>query len=224
MQGKITEMIKNFNYNRVNNCYYGKCHEALIGEWINWWLENGEKSHERRIINPAVQAYYNGRKYYGDLLFFEKNNKSKSYKAVGVAEIENPKSKYLSKLLSKLKSLNAYIYAKGVNNQKKFPDLEFVLLSAIQVVDEEGFITNSHLALYEKLRKKIIEYSKSKESEGVYWIFYQMKLKKHPEFTDDSFDIDYVEDVETFWYYYSFEDKPNYLIAKNGKIIRKDFD
>ncbi len=113
LQGKITKMIKDFdlNYNRVTKCYYGKCHEALIGEWINWWLENSEKSHKRRIINPAMQASYYG-KYYGDLLFCERDNRSKSYKCVGVAEIENTMKHYLSKL----KSLNAYIFAEGANN------------------------------------------------------------------------------------------------------------
>ncbi len=94
-----------------------------------------------------------------------------------------------------------------------------MLLSTRQEVDEEGYTTEPHFSVFEKLRNKIIEYSK--KSKDVYWIYYQMKLKRHSdEFPDEPFDIDYVEDVDRFWYYYSFEDKSDYLIARNGKIIR----
>lgn len=205
----ITKAIEKFDYNKVTNCYYGKCHEALNGEWINWWLGKTKKSHKRRIINPAIQASYYGN-YTADILFCERDNRSKSFKALGVAEVENNPNKYLYKL----KSLNAYIFAKGKNFEEKFPDLEFVLLSTRQQTDKEGYITDSHFKLYEAIKEKIIEYS---EKSDVYWIYYQMKLKSHPdESPDETFDIDYVKDVEKFWYKYSFEEKPDYLIVRKG--------
>ena len=207
MQG-ITKMIDEFDYEKVTNCYYGKCHDALIGEWINWWLVNTKKSNERRIINPAIRASYYGN-YFADVLFFERNNESKSYKAIGVAEIENNLSKYLSKL----KSLNAYIFAKEINSNKKFPDLKFVLLSTILKTDEEGNATDLHYDAYEELKHKIKHYSK--KSKDIYWIYYQMKLKKYAD-PDEKFDVD-----DRFWYSHSFADKPDYFIAKNGKTIKE---
>ncbi len=213
MQG-IKKAIDKFDYNNVTKSYYGKCHEALIGEWVNWWLRKTKKSSERRIINPAIQASYYGN-YTADILFCERDNRSKSYKALGVAEVENEPNKYLYKL----KSLNAYIFSKGKKREQKFPDLEFVLLSTRQKIDKEGNITNFHFNLYEAIKEQIINYS---EKSDVYWIYYQMKLKSHPyESPDETFDIDYLRDAEKFWYAYSFEDKPDYLIVRKGKLIKE---
>ncbi|MCZ7403644.1 MAG: hypothetical protein O8C67_01750, partial [Candidatus Methanoperedens sp.] len=84
----IKKLFDEFDYKKVTKCFYGKCHEALIGEWINWWLENTKGNRKRRIINPAMQANYYGN-FSADLLFCERDNRSKSYKAIGVAEVEN---------------------------------------------------------------------------------------------------------------------------------------
>ncbi len=208
----IKKIFDKFNYNKVCNCYYGKCHDALIGEWINWWLVRTKKSNYRRIINPAIKAS----NYTADILFFERDNRSKSYKALGVAEVENNAKEYLNKL----KHLNAYIFAKGKNYEKKFPDLKFVLLSTRQQTDKEGYITPLHDTLYENIKEKIIKYSE--KSPDVYWIYYQMKFKSHPDSSpDETFDIDYVKDVEKFWYTYSFDDQPDYLIVRNGEKIKE---
>lgn len=214
MQG-IKTAFETFDYNRVKNCYYGKCHEALNGEWINWWLGKPKKSYERRIINPAIQANFRGKKYIADILFCERDNRSKSYKALGVAEVENNHYNYLNKL----DSLNAYIFTKGKNSEIKFPDLEFVLLSTRQQTDKQGYSTDLHYELYEDIKEKIIGIS---EKSDVYWIYYLMKFKSHPdESPDETFDIDYVKDAEKFWYKYSFEEKPDYLIVRKGKLIKE---
>lgn len=212
----ITKDIEKFDYKKVKKCYYGKCHDALNGEWINWWLVKTKNSHERRIINPAIQAVYNGKKCIADILFCERDDRSKSYKVLGVAEVENNHHKYLDKL----KSLNAYIFAKGAKKKmEKFPDLKFVLLSTRLKTDKDGYATDLHFELYEDIKEKIIKYSLKSE---VYWIYYQMKLKPHPDDSpDEMFDVDYLKNYDKFWYSHSFEDKPDYLIVRNGKIIKE---
>lgn len=214
MQG-ITKYIEKFDYNRVTHCYYHtKCHDALIGEWIHWWLVKTKKAHKRRIINPAIQASYYGN-YTADILFCERDDRSKSYKALGVAEIENNPHKYLTKL----KSLKAYISAKGKNHERKFPDLKFVLLSTRQTADKEGYTTDSHFKLYKQIKEKVIRYSQESD---VYWIYYQLKTQRNPdESPDETFNIDYVKDAEKFWYNYSFKGKPDYLIARRGNLIKE---
>ena len=45
----------------------GRCHEALIGEFINWWLKDNFTSN--MICNPARASKGGYRRYVADILF-----------------------------------------------------------------------------------------------------------------------------------------------------------
>lgn len=110
----------------------GRCHDALVGEWINWWLGQNVES---MICNPARSSKSGSSRYVADLLFLEKFGRSFHYRVTGVAEIENIESK----ISEKMKTLQSYeSYTKRGHNV--YPDLEFAILCYTQNVPNDELV------------------------------------------------------------------------------------
>ncbi|MBI5798236.1 hypothetical protein HZA98_05030 [Candidatus Woesearchaeota archaeon] len=117
---------------------WGKCHEALIGLWIDWWFSLKEK----RLVNNGGRKIKDSKGNYRTAdIFLCKLKNGRKYAIEGIAEVENTKPKWYEKL----KTLEEYTKVK-VGKNLKFPSLEFILLSI--VYDENP---NSSKKLYNKL-------------------------------------------------------------------------
>lgn len=114
--------LKKLNYSRLP-FMWGKCHEALIGLWIDWWFSLNKK---RLVNNCGRKIKDNNEKYRTADIFLCKLKKGKKYGVEGIAEVENTKSKWYEKL----KTLEEYTKVK-VRKNSKFPSLKFILLSIV---------------------------------------------------------------------------------------------
>lgn len=221
----IQTTIQKFKYEQLNNYIYGGAHEALIGEWIRWWITDsikGEKGIVHSVINPAMQARFWSKPYYADVLFaehIEKNDKGKDidgverdfFRIVGVAEIENDNR--LNTLKHKINSLYAYEKCKDKKHRLKFPDLKFDLLCTYYF--EEDDTKKDEI-------KKIKDYIKQKSKNSkIKWVYY---ILKKAEIDDDYFFkvTGYARDPsrKSFYYSGSFLGKPIYYIFQRGKQLR----
>lgn len=138
--------LKKLNYSRLP-FLWGKCHEALIGIWIDWWFSLNKK---RLVNNCGRKIKDNQGNYRTADIFLCKLKKRRKYGIEGIAEVENTKSKWYEKL----KTLEEHAKVK-VKNHKKFPSLKFILLSI--VYDENP---NSSKKLYNKLIEEAKNVSK----------------------------------------------------------------
>lgn len=140
---KIKDMFQRFKYNRLRNHVGGlNPHNAVIGEWIRWWVEDSQEpsdNRDRMVIEPP--PYVQRRQ--ADILFLEKDPRSPKayprYLVKGVAEIENKKEK----LVDKIDTLRKYERATeeiewedsdgstGTATEQQYPDLKFGLLCSI---------------------------------------------------------------------------------------------
>ena len=48
-QNSVLESLKKYDFQRILRMK-GRCHDALIGEWVNWWLS---QDIDAMICNPA---------------------------------------------------------------------------------------------------------------------------------------------------------------------------
>lgn len=139
-------MIKDFKklpYKRLPYMW-GRCHEALIGFWIDWWFSlNGKKL----INNPGRKIQDHNSRWRTADIFFCKHKLNEIYNVVGIAEVENNRSKWLEKL----ETLKAYIDTK-VEKNKKFPSLDFVLLSVIYDEKPKKITAKSYDAVINKAK------------------------------------------------------------------------
>jgi len=223
---EIKTAIKNFDYKRLNKSVYGGAHDAIIGEWINWWVKyclNDKKGIIHSIINPAMQASFRGKPYFADILFVEHSEKidigkdsdgvtRQFYRVVGVAEIENDNS--LEKLKHKVNSLSAYENCRDKKRRIKFPDLEFGILCTYYL-DEDLKERRYEI-------RRIKEYMKQKSKfSNMQWVLYILKKQK---LDDDYFFrvTGYARDPSSKSFYYgeSFLGKPKYYIFWRGRQLR----
>lgn len=209
----IIQMVEKFNVKRLRETIYGyRPHNAIIGEWVRWWLRDsrlGEKR-KRRIIDPAVGITYRKKRAHADLLFAEQARKdSEFFKILGVAEIENNSSKFLKKL----RNLSFYEQTNKDREDRKFPDLKFSVLCCRirKPVNRENV---KDVDLVEKLVKESKMYSRKSE---IYWILYLLEYTRADE--DYSFRVrDYAKGYPRFWYNSSFFGSEFY-IHKDGKLL-----
>lgn len=214
----IDKMIGNFKIKRLCNTIFGfKPHDAIIGEWIKWWLDDssvGTKK-KRRIINPAIGMEKYGKKLtFADILFAEETQTGFGYfKIVGVAEVENSERFFLRKL----KNLSYYEQIGVRKDARKFPDLQFALLCVrASARYQDGNIILSNDDLIKNLKRRMRQYSRKSR---MCWVLYLLRFMKHE---DDSYMFDvrnYVPDFERFWYNYTFCGS-EYFIYYKGKLKR----
>ncbi len=211
----ITKMIERFNYKKLDHCFYGKAHNSLIGEWVNWWLIDsrlGDKS-KRSIIDPAF-ATSNSEKKFADLMFAEFDEDNQYFKILGIAEVENNPKKYIEKI----DSLSAYESVKSSDGALRFPDLEFAILATRWELI--GRLRDKDRALWDSIENRILELSKKS---NLIWIFYMLKLVKTK--SDYLFNVPKYEGFPKFNYYFPFVGTPNYVIIKKGEVTKyKVFD
>ena len=179
----------------------GKCHDALIGEWVNWWLE---RKIDGMIFNPARGSKSGSRRYVADLMFLERFKGSEYFEVKGIAEIENNEEK----LSEKTNSLVSYEnYSK--QGCKVYPDLEFAILCYRLDIPND--------ALAQGIYNRIVEKS---ESSDLLWIVCEIarSLNKDgkPQYLIHM--PGHVKGADSFWYYRNFSSVIFYCI-KNGKQI-----
>lgn len=186
----LEDVLKQFTYDRLSRIR-GEAHDAIVGEWIRWWLEVDPQNH--LAINPAkyVDAE-DGKSYSADILFCRKDAEElELQEIVGVGEIENKRKKWFEKL----ESLKAYALS------MKYPSLRFTLL-CVRIYsrkDEELFTQ-----LLERMKKLSMLIPKTD------WILCSLREASGKE------DIDLVavgDDV----YWHRFISGRSWIIIKNGK-------
>jgi hypothetical protein len=181
----------------------GSCHDALIGEWINWWLSQGI---DGRICNPARQSKSGSRRYIADLLFLEQFKGFDYYEVKGVAEVENDERRFMDKI----KSLMSYenYFKKG---SKVYPNLEFgVFCYTLHLPNEE---------LAGKIYEKLVDVS---NGSSLLWIACEVgkSLREKGDVNDSIFMPNYVRGAECFFYYRRFSSVVLYSI-KSGKQVQE---
>jgi len=209
----VIDMIENFKIKRFCNTVFGwNPHDAIIGEWIRWWLVDSKlgERRKRRVINSAIAIRFGGKTVISDLLFAEQARiNSDLYKILGVAEVENSQKGFLRKL----KNLSLYEESGKKEEERKFPDLKFALLCIKVSVSKDSTFRN--IDLIKELNSKMQEFSKNS---GMYWILYMLKFTWIEE--DSPFRVrNYVRGYDEFWYSYSFYGSDFYVYY--GGEIRK---
>lgn len=152
-QNLVLESLKRNNFLGATRIikFKGRCHDALIGEWINWWLE---RSDDGMICNPARGSRSGSRRYVADLLFLERFEGFECYEVRGIGEVENSRRKFMHKIDS-LASYEKYT-RQGSN---VYPNLEFAILC--YTLD----IPNDELA--QSIYDRVLQVS---ENSGLLWI------------------------------------------------------
>ena len=223
---EIQKEIKKFDYKRLTKCVYGRAHDAIIGEWINWWTNycpRNKKTIVHSVINPAIRARFRGKGYCADILFGEHSKKTdrgkdidgverEFFRIVGVAEIENDNS--LKRLKHKVNSLYAYEKCRDKRHRTKFPDLEFGVLCTHYF--DRDFEEKRHEI------RKVKNYIKQKSDDSeMQWVLY---LLRKSEIDDDYyFKVSgYARDPsrKSFYYDKTFFGKPLYCIFQRGSQLR----
>jgi hypothetical protein len=183
----------------------GSCHDALIGEWINWWLN---QDIDGMICNPARGSKLGTRRCIAYLLFLEQFKGFDYYEVKGVAEIENNEKK----VMDKVKSLASYEnYVK--RGSKVYPNLEFAILCyTLNLPNDE---------LAEKIYNRILEVS---EDSSLLWIACEVgnSLRSDKEADYSICMPNYAKGADYFSYCRNFSSVVFYGI-KNGKQIEDIF-
>ena len=222
---EIRKEIEKFAYKRLNHIY-GRAHDAIVGEWIKWWITEclkGRKGTIHSVINPAMRARFWGNTYFADILFAQHSEKidvgkdidgekREFFRVIGVAEIENDNS--LEKLEHRVNSLYAYEKCKDKRHRNKFPDLEFgILCTHYSEKDFEERETE-----IKRIKRCIKEKSVNSKMQ---WVFY---ILKKTEIDDDYFFrvTGYARDParKSFYYGKSFFGKPTYYLFQEGRQLR----
>jgi len=181
----------------------GSCHDAIIGEWINWWLT---QEGDTRICNPARHSRLGSRRYIADLLFLERFEGYDYYEVKGVAEIENNESKFMDKIKS-LASYENYV-KKG---SAVYPNLEFAIFCyTLNLPNDE---------LADRIYETLIDVSKNSK---LLWIACEVgnSLREKGDVDDSIFMPNYVKGYDCFYYYRRFSSVFLYSI-KSGKQVQE---
>ena len=140
------EKFEDFNWKKLSRVR-GGAHEAIVGEWISWWIKIDPKDH--MVLNPSSHIERRS----ADIVFLRRTT-GNSYFPFGVAEVENTRKKWKQKL----RSLRAY--------ERRLDTLRFILLCVTTTekneVDEEEFA---------RLVKHTVNMSKNSKLK---WILYRL--------------------------------------------------
>jgi len=183
-ENELVEMVQKFDVEKLSKVR-GAAHDGIIGEWIRWWLDLNPDKH--LVFNPAPYAKNNT----ADILFLKEQAEYGVFVPFGVAEIENNKDQWSSKL----KSLETY--------EKELPDLKFALLCVKTGPRSE-----------DAYRHLIEEVKKISSSSRVHWIIYRLKAKSRGN------DVDLVSLKEDEKVYGSnFIDGGEYCLIVKGTML-----
>ena len=200
-QKLILESMKRHDFIRIFR-FRGRCHEALIGEWINWWFE--QKKINGMICNPARCSKSVSRRFFADILFLEQFEGEEHYEVKGVAEVENSEKKIIDKIES-LKSYEKYTRRGAL----AYPDLEFAILCYALATPNE--------TLSDEIYSKILQVSKRS---NLLWIVCEIGKglynKKTVNYTIHM--PNYVKSADYFFYYRNFDSVILYFSKKSKRI------
>lgn len=200
-QNSIVESLKQYDFLRILRMK-GKCHDALIGEWINWWLG---QSIDGLICNPARGSRSGSRGYIADLLFLERFEGFEYYEVKGVGEVENSHKKIMDKIDS-LASYEKYTR----QGSSAYPNLEFAILCCtLDVPNDE---------LVEKIYDKVLQVS---ENSGLLWIICEISrpLSNREKHDYSIYMPNYVKGYDRFFYNRNFNSAILYFM-KNAKQMQ----
>ena len=202
-QKLIIESMKKNDFIRIFR-FRGRCHEALIGEWINWWFE---QKIDGMICNPARCSKLVSRRC-ADILFLKQFEREEHYEVKGVAEVENSKKKIIYKIES-LKSYEKYTRRGAL----AYPDLEFAILCYALATPNE--------TLSDEIHSKILQVSKRS---NLLWIVCEIgKGLYNKETVNYSIHMpNYVKSADYFFYWRNFDSVILYF-SKKGKQIGEIF-
>jgi len=187
----LEKMLEQFEYDRLSRVR-GEAHDAIVGEWIRWWLEANLESHI--AFNPAKYVdTKEGKSYSADILFCRRNKEEfELQEIVGVGEIENKRKKWFQKL----ESLKSYALS------GKYRDLQFTLLSV-------RIYSRKDKELFSQLLERIRE--ASLVTPEIDWLLY------HLSETSGKQDVDLVA-IGNDVYWHRFISSGEWAIIKNGKV------
>jgi len=198
-QNAILESMKQYDFQRILRMK-GKCHDALMGMWIDWWF--GQKINGI-ICNPARGSMSSHRRCIADLLFLEQFQNEDYYEVKGVAEIENNEAKFNDKV-SSLSSYEKYT-KKGFN---AYPDLEFAVFC--YTLDTPNDV------LANQVYDKVLEVSEGSE---LLWIVCEIGRSLTHGRPDYSIHMpNYVRGYDYFYYDRNFSSVIIYSIRKGKQI------
>lgn len=198
-QQKRVSYLRNYILNPPRN------HNAIISQWARWWIEDTKEEGVERGVFDEATACESGKR--ADLMFLEKS--SGIFKIRGVAEIENKGEKYLEKL----ETLKEYD-----DMTVRYPDLKFVILSTIMIIDRNNKTKDYFSPLFEEAKK----YSKDS---NLSWIIYILRISENCQtprlcrVPDTSRDP---EDYKLDWNYFEYENKGSYVILEKGIEIKNE--
>ncbi len=180
-------------------------HNSIISQWARWWIEDTNDSGANRGVFDEAIACKGKRR--ADIMFLEQYS-DKVFEIKGVAEIENNIKDDENKYLEKLETLKLY-------DTDKFPNIEFVILSTIMVIDKN----NKTLNFFSPLLEKAKDYSKDS---SLSWIIYILTVFENHK-TPRKFNVpNYIDGYETYVSYYEYENQGAYAIFQEGKEIKKE--
>lgn len=194
------EILESFSkYDFRTKLFKGACHDALIGELINWWLNT---EHERLIVNPATMARMCEKRVIGDLLFYQKSSKNDEYLAMGIAEVENN----VNKFNSKINTLHAYEkYCK--KGKRVYPDLEFAIF-CYKIMEEDEKTSND-------VEKWVMDISNKSD---LLYLICEIPKTKNKELRSELYSPNNVKGADTYYYTRNI-DGEKYYSVKRSKII-----
>jgi len=189
----LKKMLQKFDHNRLCKVR-GEAHDAIVGEWIRWWVDTSPKSH--LAINPAKYVDTKGKKSYSaDILFCSKQELG-LYEVLGVTEVENKRKKWFLKL----DSLRAYALS------QKYPNIEFTLLCVRVYSKKDRDLFSQLLQLIKKTSALVPK---------ITWILYRLSE------TSGKKDVDFVaigDDV----YWHRFISAGDWILIKNGQVFQQN--
>jgi len=203
-QNHVLESLRRNSFPRATRIikFKGRCHDALIGEWVSWWLG---RSGDSMICNPARGSRSGSRRYIADLLFLERFEGSEYYEVKGIGEVENNQGKFMNKI----DSLASYEkYTKQGSNV--YPNLEFAILCyTLNIPNDE---------LAQSIYDRVLQVS---ENSGLLWIVCEIGRSLSSE-ERNSYSIympNFVKGYDRFSYCRNFSSAVLYFV-KNAKQIQ----
>lgn len=179
----------------------GRCHDALISEWIDWWLDQNTSN---MICNPARSSRSGSRTYIADLLFLEQFEGNDYYDVKGVAEVENNEEKFIDKIES-LQSYEKYVKI----GSKAYPNLSFAILCYTLNLPNDDLPQK----IYDKIRE-------ASEDSDMLWIACEIgnSLRASAEPDYSIFMPNYVKGTDRFFYNRNFSSVALYSVRKGEQI------
>ena len=196
----ILESLKQCDFQRILRLK-GKSHDALIGEFINWWFK---QDIDGMICNPARGSKSGSRRYFADLLFLELFEGREYYEVKGVAEVENNEEKFMDKIKS-LASYEKYTRRGSI----AYLNLEFAIFCYTLNTPNDD--------IPQKIYDKVIQIS---VSSALLWIVCEISksLNNKDTVNYSIYMPNYVKRYDLFFYNRNFNSIIIYSIKKGKQI------